>query len=155
MLPMFISCEEDTPIDYKAEFLAKLKTEVEKLPGDENVIETASLIGQNFTIEFADDVEIDAVKTAAEGFANTIGSLVTAGTLTLTEVGDEELDIKDSEVVDNLKSKLKTYLEDEENTEEGTATLNYKAQLTYRSKSISLTGTVTLNNIPPIGGGTD
>ncbi len=151
MLPMFISCEEDTPIDYKAEFLAKLKTEVEKLPGDENVIETASLIGQNFTIEFADDVEIDAVKTAAEGFANTIGSLVTEGTLTLTDLpaGKKEYSYPNPNI-NNLKEALKTYLQGPSVIQEGTATLNYTAQVTYRSKSISLNGTVTLKGLPEL-----
>lgn len=148
IVPMFISCEGETPppVDYRAQFLTALGPEVMNL-NTEAGIESASLSGQNFTIKFNNDANTTNIKTAAVAFRNALRDLtgVTEGTLTFE---GEQYDLFATSHSD-LESDVFAYLTEEDDViVENSATLNYSATVKYKGQNISLTGTVTLKNIP-------
>ena len=156
-LPMFVGCEPDTPAappatDYKAEFLNKLDSEIAKINTNANYEVTIIRDEEDFEVDFGTTAPAD-IKTAATALITAIRGLesVTAGTLTIDELGVNSYNIKES--LADLETDVLNYFKDDNNYEAlGSLTLNYDASVTYKTKVIDLEGEIAFTSIPDLDG---
>ncbi len=149
-LPMFVGCEPDTPAEppatnYKAEFLNKLSIEVDGI-----VVADVELINQDFTVDFVAGQDANDIKAAATGVVTAIRGLLTAGTLKITELIDVDNNVKEYDITKSLLG-FETDIITHFTTNLGggnSLTLNYTAEVTYKSNTFTLSGEIAFTNIP-------
>ena len=139
-LVTFVSCDDATETA-KADFWVKFKAAVDtKVEGVAEVTYT----GDDITVVFVDEVEVQNVKEAAEGLFEALGYMVDSGELTLDYPEKETFDLDEDGVVEKVARHL---LGDQ--TASGVlgeggvkVTSPYSAKVKYKDVDFKLKGTL-------------
>lgn len=149
-LVTFVSCDDATETA-KADFWVKFKAAVDtKVEGVAEVTYT----GDDITVVFVDEVEVQEVKEAAEGLFEALGYMVGSGAeLTLDYPTKKTFGLNDEGVVVAVAKHLLGVLEEDSGseaaegflTEGAEITSGYSAKVKYDGVDFTLKGTLTFD----------
>lgn len=139
-LVTFVSCDDATETakaDFWVKFKAAVNTEVED-------VAEVTYTGDDITVVFVDEVDVQGVKEAAEGLFKALGYMVDSGELTLDSPEKETFDLDEDGVVE----KVARHLLGDQNASgflgaEGVkVTSPYSAKVKYKDVDFTLKGTL-------------
>lgn len=134
LIPMFVGCESETPVDYKAEFLSALKGKVDY--NQDNIIITVT--GQDISVTLNAGASVDNVRTKADDLVVKLKELTSSGTE--ITINSKTYSLYDADLLDKLKTDMRVLFTGASTTKAYTATIKYQGQ------TLSLAGNITVTN---------